>query len=210
MAGLDQTAVALRRTIRRYIEKSVRADDFQQSRAAMMQGLRKIFPDHFDETPFSFVLDSPSGRSVIVLYSFGMGMVAGPYAEHTVLDAFHVGAKGVSFVSSTGSDMNGYVGIEVRELPSPAKGQLWLLLSGQVAGANGPNTRMRVYAFDGRHFRIRWAPANVWGDFHTRVTSQGFEVTGTYYYAAGPTSPNAPTMRDDKYAVTPDGVYLTH
>lgn len=209
LAVLNRTEAAIRHCIRRYVEKSVRGDDFKGSRAAMMQGLKTILPGDLGKPPLSFVLNSPSGRSLIVFYAFGTGVMAGTYASGTVLDAFHVDAKGLSFVDSTGSDMNGYVGIKVKELPSPVKGQFWLLLSGQLAGANGPNTRMRIYAFDGKHFKTRWMPANIWGDFDTRVTDRGFVVTGTYYYGARK-RPNEPATRDDTYVVTPDGVYPRH
>lgn len=205
-----RTEAAIRQCIRSYVEKSARGEDFNQNRAVMMQGLKKIVPGDVDEPPLSFVADLRDGRSLVIFYAFGAGMVAGSNAADTVLDAFHVGSKGARFVGSTGSDMNGYLAIDVKELPSPVKSQLWLLLSGQMAGANGPITRMRVYAFDGKRFRTRWMPANIWGDFHSRVTSHGFAVTGTYYYAAGPKMANAPVTRDDRYYVASDGIYLVH
>jgi hypothetical protein len=77
--------------------------------------------------------------------------------------------------------MNGYAGLEITELHAPLAGKLFLLLSGQAMGANGPNTRMRLYEYDGERFRPMWMPENVWGSFYVKATVDGFNVEGEYY-----------------------------
>lgn len=86
-----------------------------------------------------------------------------------------------------------------KPLPAPNSGGLWLLLRGQMTGANGPNVRMRVYAYDGAKLRTVWMPENSWGAFAVRVTEQGFAVDGDYYRTGHP--------RHDRYVVTDDGLY---
>jgi len=36
--------------------------------------------------------------------------------------------------------------------------ETWLLVWGQATGANGPNIKMGVYAYDGKKFRTTWCP----------------------------------------------------
>ena len=69
-----------------------------------------------------------------------------------------------------------------------------------MTGANGPNNRMRIYAFDGEKFRSIWMPENVWGTFTVKVIDIGFAVEGDYY--------RQNRKRSDRYAVVEDGVYL--
>jgi hypothetical protein len=100
---------------------------------------------------------------------------------------------------ATGSDMDGYDFVTVTELRSPLPQERWFLLSGQLTGANGPNTRMRIYAHDGRRFRTVWMPENVWGTFTFAARDRGFTVKGTYYRSGA--------ARDEEYALANDGVY---
>jgi len=76
--------------------------------------------------------------------------------------------------------MNGY-GLEITELRAPVAGKLFLLFSGQALGANGPNTRMRLYEYNGTRFRPIWMPENIWGSFRVKATVDGFNVEGEYY-----------------------------
>jgi hypothetical protein len=82
---------------------------------------------------------------------------------------------------ATGSDLDGYGQMSVIELRSPAPRETWFLLTGKLTGANGPNTRMRIYAYDGQRFRTVWMPENAWGDFAIVLRDDGFTVKGNYY-----------------------------
>lgn len=96
--------------------------------------------------------------------------------------------------------MDNYGNLEVSELHSPEPDEIWLLVSGQRLGANGPNIRMRVFAFDGKRFRTMWMPAEQWGDFRTHVTQDGFTVDGDYY--------RSNLHRHEAYSLASDGIYL--
>lgn len=95
--------------------------------------------------------------------------------------------------------MDGYRISEVKELPSPVQGEIWLLFSGRLYGANGPNCRMRIFAYDGKRFRTVWAPANIWGSFKIQLVPKGFVVSGDYY--------ESNQRRHDHYYLGLDGVY---
>jgi hypothetical protein len=68
-----------------------------------------------------------------------------------------------------------------------------------MTGANGPNTRMRLYAHEGHEFRTVWMPEDVWGDFTISGWDLGFTVAGTYYPGGA---------RDDQYGISAERVYL--
>jgi hypothetical protein len=89
--------------------------------------------------------------------------------------------------------------VNAAELHSPVSSELWLLFSGQMTWANGPNVRMRIYAYDGARFRPIWMPENAWGEFTLQVTELGFTVGGSYY--------REHCVRYDGYSLAPDGVY---
>ena len=95
--------------------------------------------------------------------------------------------------------MEGYSNLDIRYLPSPTPKEEWFLLKGLAAGANGPNTRMRVYSFDGKTYKLRWLPENAWGRFTIKVSNSGFNVDG-YYYRDG-------RVRHDSYQLSEDGLY---
>jgi hypothetical protein len=93
--------------------------------------------------------------------------------------------------------MDGYANVSVKTLPSPVPGQIWFLLWGQATGANGPNIRMRGYAYDGNKFRTVWMPANEWSNFTIRVDANGFTIDGEYYRSG--------KKRHDAYMPVNDG-----
>lgn len=59
----DWMAAAIGQAVRNYVEKRVRANDFEQSGASMLRDLKKILPGDLDGPPLSFGVDSSSGRS---------------------------------------------------------------------------------------------------------------------------------------------------
>jgi hypothetical protein len=138
-----------------------------------------------------FVVGSGNRRSLIVVYALLRGHIQTPNGTSVTIRAYNetTSRKGPSGRSATGlrltdvagQDMNGYAGLEITELHAPLAGKLFLLLSGRAMGANGPNTRMRLYAYDGERFSPLWMPENIWGSFSVKATVDGFNVEGEYY-----------------------------
>jgi hypothetical protein len=123
----------------------------------------------------------------------------GPQATSVTIRAYNGTTRRFQLADSTGGDMEGYGDISVRELHSPVPDEKWLLVWGQMTGANGPNVRMRVYAYDGETFRTMWMPENSWGSFSINVTDHGFTVDGPYY--------RENRTRHDAYVLANDGLY---
>jgi hypothetical protein len=161
--------------------------------------LSQILSGVINQPTTVFVLTSSRGRTLLVFYNVQYGTI-GDDSSYAVLTAFNAGAKSLTVSNSSGRDMNGYGDIAVQELPSPVKGEIWLLISGYMTGANGPNCRMRAFAYDGTNFRTVWAPANIWGTFTTDLTSDGFVVSGEYYRSS--------QQRHDRYHLASDTIYL--
>lgn len=118
------------------------------------------------------------------------------------LRAYKVSGGRFILAAVTGNNMDGYGSVAVRKLHSPKQGELWLLLWGNMTGANGPNVRMRVFAADGKEFRPVWMPENSWGAFKVTITPSGFTVVGEYYQET--------KVRRDAYFVAEDGLYRQH
>ena len=137
---------------------------------------------------------------MIVAYNQHKGRLMGERSTSMTLRAYNKTATGVKLTDVTGEAMDGYGDISVKELHSPVPGGIWLLVWGQMTGANGPNVRMRVYAYDGGKFRTIWMPANVWGNFAVTITDSGFTLDGPYYREGG--------ERHDTYTAASDGLYL--
>lgn len=167
-------------------------------------GLRQILPP--DEP--SAVIRGPSASSaehVVTAYVVHKGGVMGPGATSVMLRAYMRTAREVALRDVTGSDMDGYGRLSILEihplLSSPPKpvAETFVLLSGYMTGANGPNNRMRLYAYDGRRFRAVWMPANEWGEFDVQMAQGGFTVVGPYY--------RENRRRNERYVVSDDGLY---
>jgi hypothetical protein len=168
----------------------LRTADTQQAdlnKGSVAQGLEQILPKS-GLTRAVFVLKSGNRRSLIVVYALLRGRTIGSSVairayNETAIENSPSGLPrtGLRLADVAGEDMNGYAGLELTELHPPVAGKLFLLLSGEAMGANGPNTRMRIYRYDGEKFRPIWMPENIWGDFHVSVTVDGFNVEGEYY-----------------------------
>ncbi len=199
-ATLADVAAKTQREIDNYIIHSVNPRHPQLDRESIVKDLVKILGDRADATPSAFVLDSPDGRTLIVAYEFGAGVMMGPGSSFFTLRAYRATETTLKLINTAGEDMNNYLNLSVEKLPSPAPGQLWLLVWGQASGANGPNIRMRGYAFDGKKFKTVWMPANEWGNFTIRVNASGFTIDGEYYRNG--------KKRHDAFTMAPDGFYL--
>jgi len=169
------------------------------NRDHMARDLKQILGDTVVSEPAAFLLESPHGRSLVVFYAIGAGTAM---SGSTTLRAYRLSGNRAALAGTTGSDMDGYGNLWVKRLSSPAlPHELWLLVGGQAFGANGPNIRMRGYAYDGEKFATKWMPANVWGTFTVTLTGRGFRVDGPYY--------QDDKQRHDEYLVAEDGgLYL--
>jgi len=148
------------------------------------------------QPPQAFLVRSPKGNSIVVFYGLKKSMMS----TSSVLRAYVASAKGLKFSDSTGSDMDDYFILDTKELHSPRIGEICLLVSGQMNGANGPNIRMRVFAYDGAKFRTVWMPANEWGTFAATVTPDGFSIDGQLY--------RSDQQSHNAYVLATDGIYL--
>ena len=119
----------------------------------MAQGLEEVLPKS-DPPRAVFVLNAHNHRSLIVVYALFRGHIQTPNGTSVALRAYNettspmrpggAATTRLGPVDVAGDDMNGYAGLEITELHSPIAGKLFLLLSGEAMGANGPNTRMRL------------------------------------------------------------------
>jgi hypothetical protein len=199
-ASMNEVASQMERAIDNYIVRTVNPKHADLDRQLVAQDLKQILGEVAVGAPSAFVLDSPHGRSLIVAYTLGKGFAMGPGATSVVLRSYHATDKGLKVGDTTGEDMDGYANVSVKTLPSPVPGQIWFLLWGQATGANGPNIRMRGYAYDGSKFKTVWMPANEWGNFTIRVDTNGFTIDGEYYRNG--------KKRHDFYTLAPDSFYL--
>jgi hypothetical protein len=163
------------------------------------QGLNQILPK-VDATPSVFALDSDKDSSLILAYLLHKGTLMGSGSTSVMLRAYRMTDSGVALSDFAGSDLDGYGRVSVKELHSPIPDEAWLLVWGYMTGANGPNVRMRVYAYNGTKFRTMWMPENAWATFTIEVTDDGFTIDGDYY--------RQNKERHDRYFLSPDGLYL--
>ena len=183
------------------IQKEIDAEIARTANLARIRRTVKALLDGVsdDDGPTVLLPGISRGRkSLVVAYGLRRGVTRNSNPTFT-LRTYWLNAGRFQLAGATDGDMNAYQGVELKELPSPVPNEEWFLLTGQASGANGPNTRMRVYAFDGKTYRLRWMPENVWGWFTTRVDNSGFRVDGPYY--------REPGVRHDLYHVTTDGLY---
>jgi hypothetical protein len=197
-SDLARVGAEIQGSVNAFIVSSVSASDETINRMLVIENLSHILSGVTDPPPMAFVLASPQIRALLIFDNIQNGTV-GSESSYAALTAFKVDGPKLILSDSTGGDMDGYGRMEVMELNSPVQGEIWLLVSGYMTGANGPNCRMRVFAYDGKKFRTAWSRANVWGTFTTHVTRNGFEVSGDYYQSN--------QHRFERYQLTADGLY---
>jgi hypothetical protein len=197
VAAMDEVASQIHGEVDAYLARVV--DPNRADRQRIEQDLHRILAHLCDTPPSVFVLDTAKSRSWVAAYGLRKGALVGEHATSVTLRAYSVTDRGVRLAAFTGDDLDGYANLAVQELHSPVPDEVWLLVWGQMTGANGPNIRMRIYACDGKKFRTVWMPENIWGTFTVRVTDQGFTVDGEYYREA--------KARHDAYQLAPDGLY---
>lgn len=198
-ARLARVGAEIQRCVDDYVMSLPAAPDQGLDRKFVASELSRILSGVADPPPKAFVLSSDQGRSILIFDNVQNGTV-GSTSSYAALTAFNVAGQRLVKSDSTGGDMDGYGRIDLKQLNSPVQGEIWLLFSGYMTGANGPNCRMRIFAYDGKRFRTVWAPTNIWGSFTTQVTRDGFAVRGQYYQST--------RSRNDRYQLSPDGLYL--
>ena len=198
LARMSRIGAEIQHSANEYVMQSVNTRDENLDRSALILALSHILSVVTDQPPSIFILASGQSRSLLIFDNIQNGTMGGN-SSYAALTAFNVDGQKLTESDSTGADMDGYGGIDVKELASPVHGEIWLLFSGYMTGANGPNCRMRVFAYDGKKFRTVWAPANVWGTFNTEIARGGFTVHGDYYRST--------LHRDDRYVLAADGLY---
>lgn len=190
-------------TVQHYIVHLVDPRSQSLNRAAILNDLQQILNGVAAQRSHAFVLDTRQARSLLVFDSLQEGpMAAGDHSTSASLGAFSTNGSKVRFAGATDCGMNGYVNIRILRLQPPVQNEIWLLLYGQMSGANGPNIRMRIVAYSENGLRTVWMPANTWGTFEVLPTHGGFRIDGTYYRSDRP--------RHDEYQIARDGVYLLH
>jgi hypothetical protein len=167
---------------------------------ALQQSLTRILGKTAWGPTSAFVINVNEAPSLVVAYTLAKGGRMGSGATSVTVRAYGVAEGSFRLVATAGSDMDGYADVSLVQLHSPMPNEMWVLLSGYMTGANGPNNEMRIYAYDGAKFRTVWKDDN-WGDFTVRTTDRGFTVDGPYYREAA--------VRHDVYLLAEDGVRLS-
>ena len=191
---IDELAARIHREVDDFIAQAITPADLTEF---VELSLRQVLGSASDGEAVVFASEHDRKRLAIV-YTLGKARRHGTGATSVALRIYVERRGRFVLADSTGADLDGYIPESVKELPSPVPRESWFLLSGQLTGANGPNMRMRIYAFDGERFRTIWMPENAWGNFDIIVDDDGFTVKG-HYYRGGP--------REDGYFLSEDGVY---
>ena len=200
LVAMDAVVSQIHAEVDRYIIRTAHPKTPDLDHRGIESGLKQILSSAADMPPVALVSKSTGGYTLIVMYSLHKGDMMGPGATSVTLRSYRARGDRVELVDGTGSDMDGYGRVSVEELRSPTRDEAWILVSGYMTGANGPNARMRVYVCNSGKFRTMWMPANVWGTFTVRLTDGGFTVEGAYY--------RQDKKRRETYVLAPDGVYL--
>ncbi|MEQ1907672.1 MAG: hypothetical protein ABMA15_02570 [Vicinamibacterales bacterium] len=134
------------------------------------------------------------------------GEIHAPFMRSSVtLRAYNVAGRHFMLMDVTGEELTDYSDVSTRELRAngatlSSTKAAWFLMWGQMIGANGPNIRMRAYAYNGTRFRPVWVPEDEWGYWTVTVTATGFVVDGNYYHSD--------KVRHDEYVLGDGGVTL--
>jgi len=198
--AMDEVVSKMHRRIDQYIIATT--DAAHPVSDSLKRALKEVLPKPVDGEPAAFVVKSGGQSSLIVAYTLRKGDSTGERATSVTIRAYTATPQGLELTDTTGENLDGYSRIAIQVLHPPVKDEFWVLVWGYLTGANGPNLRMRVYAYDARKFRTMWMPANVWGEFNVKVTDYGFTVQGPYY--------RRPGERRDSYYLFADGLSVEH
>ena len=193
----DALAARIHREVDDFVAQTLTPADL--NRGVVERRLQQVLSSVLLEQP-KVSVSQQNGRRLAIAYVLSKVGFMGPGGTSVALRMYVERNGHLLLADATGSDFDGYVDLSVTELRSPTPRETWILLSGRLTGANGPNTRMRLYAYNGQGFRTVWMPENVWGVFSVTVGDGSFTVKGDYYRGG---------RRNERYAIGEDGVYRT-
>jgi hypothetical protein len=108
--------------------------------------------------PFTFRKKLAAGELLLTVNHFASGALAIPPGV-VIVQGFRRQGDEYVFGAETGDSIYGIMNEDmIQALPSPVEGEIWLLISGQVAGFMGHLERTRIYSFNGYEFQERWRP----------------------------------------------------
>jgi len=197
LAAMEEVAAKIDQQVDSYVVGAVSPKLTQNDCNRLASDLTQILGDIAVGPPNAFCVDRTKSRALVLVYAISGGTAIN---SNTVVRSYKASLRGLVADAITGNDLNGYGNLSVVKLHSPVPEELWLLIWGQAMGANGPNMRMRVYAYGTNGFKTMWMPANVWSSFDVTPTIDGFRIDGTYY--------RQDTQRHEIYQVTPYGLYM--
>jgi len=73
-----------------------------------------------------------------------------------VIEAFRTVGNQYEFAAQTGEELENSL-VRLEEIPSSASSELWILAHGQMTGVMQYTEKVRIYSFDGKGFKVRWA-----------------------------------------------------
>src|SRR5688572_1551949 len=185
--AMNRITVDIHAQVDAFVRRMVDADGARVDVGGLQSALQSILPQS-DERPSIYAGNASTGRYLIAAYAIHKGEQMGPGATSVTLRAYTGEGRNVKLADVTAGNMDGYAGITVQEVHrwvsnpvASMTGDTYLLLSGYLTGANGPNNRMRLFAYDGKSFRPIWMPEDIWGNFKVETTKTGFVIHGDYY-----------------------------
>jgi hypothetical protein len=200
LAAMDALIVQIHAEVDRYVIRRAHPGKLDSDRRRIENDLRIILSSATEMPPIVFSLHSDDGDTLIVNYALRKGIMMGPGATSVRLRSYRAKGNRIELSAWTGSDMDGYQTISVKQLHPPTASESWILMLGYMSGANGPNSRMRIYARNSGKFRTMWMPANEWRNVTVRLTDFGFSVEGAYYREI--------KNKRETYNLGSDGVYV--
>lgn len=196
---LQRATALVREEIDRFIQTAISPTANSTTVQARLRGVLSAHVPNPDlaDPPFARAVDLVSGRALVVAYT----IVRPPHFDSATIRGYRRDIDRYEFADATGADfgddLDGF-SLQLRELPSPQRAEAWCLAWGKSHTFNGSKVRVRVYAFDGEHFRTVWSPEDVY-DAEVQVTARGFSIEHLVVDA----TPRY-TVHDD-YSLTVDG-----
>lgn len=196
-AAMNALAIQIHREVDRFIVDNIHSSVV--GRLELEKILERVLGAALVSHPPVVFVSGPDGqRRLAISYTLSKGGAMGPGGTSVTLRMFRERAGRFVFADASGTELDGHTDVSTTVLRPSRTNEDWFLLSGLMTGANGPNTGIGVFRFDGRRFRTAWRAENVWGRFTVSVHDGGFTVEGENY----PTG----ERRRDEYVLTRDGV----
>lgn len=164
------------------VDNFVRRAGIREQRTLQM-ALTEVLRGAAREPPLVFT--NPENTACHISIAFAIprktAMMMGPGSTAFTLRCYRNAHGELVLVDAVGRDMDGYSSVQLFQFPQPPEDEDWFLATGRLSGANGPNTRSRIYRLKDGAFQTVWAPANIWADLQFTVTETGFAFTGPLY-----------------------------